>query len=127
MNDAKTIAIIGASSNREKYGNKAVRAYRDQGYTVYPVNPRAGSIEGLKCYVSLLDIPGPVEMASVYLPPALTYQVLDELKQKGVQTVFLNPGTENAHVIEKAQALGLNIVQACSIVAVGKSPAQYPG
>lgn len=126
MNKSKTIAIIGASSNREKYGNKAVRAYKDQGYTVYPVNPRAGIIEGLKSYKSILDIPGPVETASLYLPPALTLRVLDELKQKGVQTVFLNPGTEDAQVLEKARALGLNAVQACSIVAVGKSPGQYP-
>ncbi|MFB3786893.1 MAG: CoA-binding protein [bacterium] len=126
MNEAKTIAIIGASSNRGKYGNKAVRAYRDQGYTVYPVHPRADFIEGLNCYASILDIPGPVEIASVYLPPALTWRVLDELKQKGVPTVFLNPGTEDARVIEKARALGLNAVQACSIAAVGKSPAQYP-
>lgn len=125
MNTRHTIAIIGASSNRDKYGNMAVRAYKDKGYTVYPVNPKEDEIEGLICYRSILDIPEPVEIASVYLPPHLTLTVLEEIKQKGVETVFLNPGTENDEVIEKANALGLNIVQACSIVAVGKSPAEY--
>ncbi|MBN2329883.1 MAG: CoA-binding protein [Candidatus Omnitrophica bacterium] len=127
MNNGKTIAIIGASSNREKYGNMAVRAYLDQGYTVYPVNPRGKIIEGLKCYKSILDIPDSVETASVYLPPKLTLQVLDELSQKGVKTIFLNPGTEDEQILEKVKQLGLNAIQACSILSVGKSPAEYSG
>ncbi len=125
MNQNKSIAILGASNHREKYGNIAVRAYRDQGYIVYPVNPNADSIEGIPCYKSILDIPGPVEIASLYLPPQATLAVLDELAKKGVGTIFLNPGTEDDRVLEKVERLGLHIVQACSILAVGKSPAQY--
>ncbi|MGC9328048.1 MAG: CoA-binding protein [Candidatus Hinthialibacter sp.] len=125
MNNGKTIAVIGASSNREKYGNMAVRAYLEQGYTVYPVNSRGTIIEGLKCYRSILDIPGSVETASLYLPPKFTLQVLDEISQKGVKTVFLNPGTENEQVLERVKQLGLNAIQACSIIAAGRSPAEY--
>lgn len=125
MNGEKTIAIIGASSDREKYGNMAVRAYVDRGFTVYPVNPRAKTIEGLPCFASIMDIPGPVETASIYLPPAMTLAVLDNLARKGVQTVFLNPGTENEAVLRKVEELGLNAIQACSIVAVGKTPGEY--
>jgi predicted CoA-binding protein len=122
MADQKTIAIIGASSNREKYGNKAVRAYLNKGYTVYPVNPRADEIEGLKCYKDIRDIPGPVETASLYLPPKLTLDALDGIAEKKVETVYLNPGTESSEVVEKAEQLGLNTIQACSIVAVGSFP-----
>ncbi|MBD3267181.1 CoA-binding protein [bacterium] len=125
MPSDNTIAIIGASSNREKFGNTAVLAYRDQGFTVYPVNARADEIEGLKCYRDIRDIPGPVETASVYLPPKLTLDVLDAIAEKKVNQVFLNPGSENEAVIEKANQLGLNIIQGCSIIAAGKSPADY--
>ncbi len=125
MNDSKTIAIIGASANRSKYGNMAVRAFIDQGYTVYPVNPREEEIEGLPCYKSILDLPGPVETASFYLTPKRTITVLDDLPQKGVKTVFLNPGTADDAVVQRANELGLEVIEACSILAVGKSPSDY--
>ncbi len=125
MNQEQSVAIIGASSDREKFGNIAVRAYQDQGYTVYPVNPRAETIEGLKCYKSILDIPGEVNIASLYLPPKYTLMVLDDLAAKEVETIFLNPGTEDDQVVQRANELGLNIIQACSIIAAGKTPAQY--
>ncbi|RJP19284.1 MAG: CoA-binding protein [Candidatus Omnitrophota bacterium] len=121
----KTIAVIGASANREKYGNIAVRAYKDQGYTVYPVNPREQTIEDLPCYPSLLAIPGPVETVSVYLPPRYTLKALDDIAAKGVKTVFLNPGTESEVVLRRAEELGLHVVQACSVLAAGKTPGAY--
>lgn len=122
---SQTIAIIGASSNRDKYGNKAVRAYKDQGYTVYPVNPNADEIEGLKAYSSITDISGPVETASVYLPPEKAVSVLEGIKAKDVDTVYFNPGTESDEATRKAGELGLNIVEACSIVAVGRRPGEF--
>lgn len=121
----KTIAILGASSNRAKYGNKAVRAFQAQGYDVYPVNPGASKIEGLKAYPSVNEIPGEVETASVYLPPEKTLSILDDLKAKGVSTIFLNPGSEDDAVVARANELGLNIIQACSIVSVGRSPGEF--
>ena len=65
----KTVAIIGASSDRQKFGNKAVRAFREQGYQVYPVNPKEPEIEGLPAYKSIADVPGRPEMITVYVPP----------------------------------------------------------
>jgi uncharacterized protein len=125
MTESKTIAIIGASKNRNKYGNKAIRAYLDMGYTVYPVNPSETEIENLPTFKDIRDIPGPVREVSVYLPPKRTLLILDSIAEKGVETVFLNPGTEDEKVIEKANELGLSIVQACSILALGRTPSQY--
>ena len=65
----RTGAIVGASSTRAKFGNKAVRAYARQGWTVYPVNPRTERIEGLRCYHSIRDVPGLVDRVAIYLPP----------------------------------------------------------
>ncbi len=125
MNQSQTIAIVGASANRKKYGNKAVRAWKDRGYKVYPINPKEASIEGLVCYGSVREIPESIDIASFYLPPHTTFQVLDEIADKGIKTVYLNPGTEDDAVIDKAKNLGLEVIQACSIMAVGQTPSDY--
>ena len=117
-----TIAIIGASTNREKYSNRAVRAYRAEGYTVYPVNPNAEEIEGLKAYPSVLDVPGDIELASVYLPPKWGLRVADDIIAKGIPEVFLNPGAESPELVAKLEDAGVTVVQACSIIAVGGDP-----
>lgn len=118
----QTVAVIGASNDRAKYGNRAVRAYRAEGYQVFPVNPREASIEGLEVYASIVDIPGAVDRATVYLPPERTLLVLEEIARKGVRELFLNPGSESGEVIARAQELGLVPILACSIVDIGRSP-----
>jgi hypothetical protein len=118
-----TIAIIGASSDRSKFGNKAVRAYARMGWTVYPVNPGAPAIEGLKTYRSIRDAPRPVDRVSLYLPPDIGITVLEDIAAVAPAEVFLNPGSESDALIAEATHLGLNVVVACSIVDIGISPA----
>lgn len=118
----KNVAIIGASKDRAKYGNKAVRAYLQQGYQVYPVNPKEESIEGLRCYRSVTDLPCRPDIVSIYLPPEKTMIVLEDVAEKGCQELWLNPGSESAEVIAKATQLELTPIQACSILSVGTSP-----
>jgi predicted CoA-binding protein len=120
----KTIAIIGASIDRTKFGNKAVRAFRQQGYEVFPVNPKEETVEGLRAYKSIADVPVRPQLISVYLPPAVLLKVLPDIAAKGCDELWLNPGTESAEVLAEAERLGLNTIQACSIVGVGASPAQ---
>ena len=118
----KTVAIIGASSDRGKFGNKAVRAFQKQGYTVYPVNPKEEMIEGLQAYRTISDVPVRPEMVSVYVPPNVLLKLLTDIAAKGCDELWLNPGTESDEVLEATQRLGLNTIQACSIVGVGVSP-----
>jgi predicted CoA-binding protein len=120
----KTVAVIGASNDRAKYGNKAVRAFKLQGYEVYPVNPREETVEGLPAFKSIADVPAKLERISVYVPPAVLLKLLPEIAAKGCHELWLNPGTESPEVLEEAQHLGLNVIQACSILDVGLSPAQ---
>jgi predicted CoA-binding protein len=119
----KSVAIIGASADRAKYGNKAVRAFRQQGYAVYPVNPGAVEIEGVPAFANILEVPIRPVMVSVYVPPTVLLKLLPEIAKKGCDELWLNPGSESPEVIAEATRLGLNVIQACSIVSVGLSPA----
>ena len=119
----KSVAILGASNDRRKFGNKAVRAFQRQGYTVYAVNPKETRIEGLLVYKSILDIPVRPDMVSVYLPPAVLLKILPDIAAKECDELWLNPGAESDEVLAVAERLGLNVIQACSIVGAGVSPA----
>ena len=118
----KIVAVVGASSNRNKFGNRALRAFRQQGYTVIPINPNESEVEGLKTYPSVLDVPGPIDMASLYVPPAIGEQVIAEIAQKGIAEVWLNPGAESDELIARARALQIQPIVACSIIAIGENP-----
>ncbi len=119
------VAVIGASRDREKFGNKAVRAYHAHGHRVFPVNLREKEIEGLPVFRSLLDIPEPLDVVLVYVPPATTLRVLNDIAKKPPARLFLNPGSEDDAVVARAAELGLSPILACSIVAIGDSPANY--
>ena len=121
----KTVAVIGASSNRAKFGNKALRAFEKQGYTVIPINPTEAEVEGHRAYKSVLDVPDAIDLATIYVPGPVGVKVMDDLAKKGVPEVWLNPGADDRTVVEKARSLGLKTVQHCSIIAIGDSPARY--
>jgi uncharacterized protein len=120
-----TIAIIGASADRHKFGNKAVRAYLRRGYQVFPVHPSAQEIEGLRVFHSILDVPvEKLDRVSLYLPADVGLQVIDEVAQKSVGEVWFNPGAESPALIARAQELGLNVIVSCSIVDIGVNPGE---
>ena len=118
----KIVAVIGASNNRRKFGNRAVRAFTQQGYTVLPINPHEREVEGLKAYGSVLDVPGPIDMASFYVPPAIGEQVIEEVARKRIPEVWLNPGAESDALVARARALSIRPIVACSIIAIGQDP-----
>lgn len=120
------VAVIGASNNPQKFGNKAVRAYLAHGHSVFPVNPHETSIEGEPVFRSIADIPVDLDATLVYLPPAITIGELPAIARKGPGQLFLNPGSEDAAVIARAAELGLAPILACSIIAIGDSPSKYP-
>ena len=119
---SKVVAVIGASSNRQKFGNRAVRAFVRQGYTVIPINPHEREVEGLTTYASVLDVPGSIDMASFYVPPEIGERVIDEVARKKIPEVWLNPGAESEALIARARSLSIKPIVACSIVAVGQNP-----
>ncbi len=119
------VAVIGASRDREKFGNKAVRAYHAHGHSVFPVNLAEKEIEGLPAFRSLADVPATIDVVLVYVPPDVTLRLLPEIAARKPKQLFLNPGSEDDVVVARAHSLGLSPILACSIVAIGDSPSRY--
>lgn len=118
----KTVAVIGASTDRSKFGNKAVRAYLKQGWEVFPVSVKADTIEGLQAYNSVRDLPVHMNRVTVYLPPSIGIRAIEDIAAIRPDEVFLNPGAESDKLIVKARSLDLDPIVACSILEIGEQP-----
>ena len=122
-----TVSVIGASADRRKFGNKSVRAHAQCGYHVYPINPKGEDVEGWKGYSSLRDVPVErLDRITVYLPPRIGLQALDDIAAKPAGEIWFNPGAESREILERADQLGLQVIAGCSIVDLGVSPGQFP-
>lgn len=119
---SKVVAVIGASSNPRKFGNRAVRAFLRQGHTVVPINPNVTKVEGLKTYASVLEVPEVIDMATFYVPPDVGKKVMPEVARKKIPEVWLNPGAESEELIQLARSLEIEPIVACSIIAIGENP-----
>ena len=121
----KTIAVVGASSDRRKFGNKALRAFLAEGYTVVPINPNEAEVEGLRTYASVVDVPGPIDMATVYVQPDVVMRLLDDFARKQIPEIWVNPGADSDAVMVEARRRKLNVIFACSILGIGRSPSEF--
>jgi len=120
------VMVIGASNDRAKYGNKAVRAYARQGHEVLPVNPGLDTVEDLPCYHAVADVPGPIDRATLYIPPAAAPPVVRALAARtDVGEVWLNPGADAPEVVDLCRSVGITPVLACAILDIGESPSRF--
>lgn len=115
----KTVAVVGASSDRRKFGNRALREFMAKGYRVIPINPHERTIEGLRAYASVLDVPEPIDIATVYVQPNVALRLLGEFERKGVPEIWVNPGADSDALLVDARRRKLNVIAACSIIGIG--------
>jgi len=120
-------AVVGASRDREKYGNKVLRAYLQNGRDVVAVNPSESEIEGVRSYPNLSSLPVQVHGVSIITPPHVTAKVIEEAIDLGIRHLWLQPGSENDDAIARARDAGVNVIAhgACVLVVMGyrESPA----
>lgn len=116
-----TFAVVGASTNREKYGNKVLRVYQQNNKTVYPINPRADEIEGLTAYPDLASLPEVPHGVSIITPPAITERVVEQAVELGIKHIWMQPGAESASAVAYGRENGINVVGygPCVLVVLG--------
>ncbi len=117
------VMIIGASQDRSKYGNRAVRAYARRGHDVVAVNPKETTVEGIPSYRRVADPPGPIDRAVLYVPPKVGAELLDQIAARGdVAELWVSPGAESEALMRRARELDLEPVNACAIMDIGEAP-----
>ena len=117
LDKKNVIAIVGASDNRDKYGNIIFRDLRDAGYKVIPVNPNADIVEGEKCYHSLSEIPIKVDVVDTVVPPHITEQIVKECKKIGITKVWMQPGSESEEAVIFCKDNGIEVIYENCIMA----------
>ncbi len=113
-----TVAIVGASPKPDRYSHQAVLKFRERGYTVYPVNPAGQSVDGLSAFKTLAEVPGTPDIVCMYVNPSTGVGMLDAILAKRPRVLWLNPGADGEPLASAARAKGLNVVEACSLVAL---------
>jgi len=114
-------AVIGASINRDKYGNKVLRCYQQNDRPVIPVNPKEKQIEGINCVASVADLPAEVESISVITPPEITKKIVKQAAAKGIKNIWMQPGAESPAAVQYCVEQGINIIAdgSCLLVVLG--------
>jgi predicted CoA-binding protein len=93
-------AVIGVSSNPEKYGHQVYKDLKEAGYTVYPVNPNIDEVLGDRCYHSLSELPEKPDVVDTVVPPEVTEKIVEECKKLGIKRIWMQPGSESEKAID---------------------------
>lgn len=117
------IGVVGASDNRNKFGNKVLRCYLENGRKVIPVHPKQLAIEGLTCVASVADLPDTVKSLSMITPPQVTEQIVPVAVAKGIKNIWMQPGAESPAAISFCLEKGINLIAdgTCVLVELGFS------
>lgn len=116
-----SFAVVGASKDRSKFGNKVLRCYLQHNLTAYPVHPTADEVEGLAVYRDLSSLPQSVDGVSIITPPPVTERAVDEAIKLGIRNIWIQPGAEHPAAISRAEAAGINVIYdgPCLLVDLG--------
>ena len=119
-----SVAIVGASNDRSKFGNRIYLTLREAGYQVYAVNPREDVIEGDPAYTSVADLPVTPTVVDMVIPPRFALSTVQQAKEKGVKAIWFQPGSEDPEAIQWAKDNGLDVVESCILVHHVQKPSR---
>jgi predicted CoA-binding protein len=112
--------VVGASADRDKYGNRVLRCYQQNGLTAIPVNPKETEIEGVACVAGVSDLPDEVKSISMITPPKVTEQVVEDAIKRGITAIWMQPGAESAVAVKRCLDAGINVIADGSCILVVK-------
>ena len=116
LRPAERVAILGASPHPERYASKAFQMLRESGHRPIPINPAFADILGEKCYPTISEAPKPIDTLTLYLGPARSTPLIDEIIASKPRRIIMNPGAENPTLAEKAEEAGIEVVEGCTLV-----------
>lgn len=117
LKKSNIIAIVGVSRNREKFGYRIYSTLKHNGYSAYPVNPKAEMIDDGRCYPSLSALPEKPDVVITVVPPEITEAVVREMDRLKIGRVWMQPGSESASAIDFCRRKGIKVVaNACFVV-----------
>lgn len=111
-------AVVGASPKPDRYSYKIVKILKERGYTVYPIRPKQEEILGLRCYPSLSALPEKPDVVDMVVNPSVGLDYMKEMKELGLQYVWLQPGSESPEIHDYAKANGIHAMEACILAAL---------
>ncbi len=94
------VAVVGATDNPRKYGNRIYVDLKDKGFRVYPVNATRATVDGDPVFRTLAELPEKPDIVNFVVPPTRTLRVLEQAKDLGFTTVWIQPGAENEAVLD---------------------------
>jgi predicted CoA-binding protein len=121
----KTLAVVGASRSPQKFGNMAYKELRERGYKLYPVHPKAETIEGDPAYPSLSALPEEVGGVLVVVPPMQTEQIVKDAAAAGIKRVWLQQGAESEEAIKFCEENGISVVHGHCIMMFMPNTASF--
>lgn len=118
---ASAFGVVGASSNRQKFGNRVLRCYLQDGRRSIPVNPNEAEIEGVACVKGVEELPAEVKSISMITPPSVTEQIVPRAIAHGIENIWMQPGAESPAAVALCREKGINVIAdgSCLLVVVG--------
>lgn len=119
--NSAAFGVAGASTDRDKYGNKVLRCYLQNGKKAIPVNPRESVVEGIEAVASIAELPEEVKSISVITPPGITELIVAEALKKGITSIWMQPGAESPGAVKTCHDAGINVIAdgSCILVVLG--------
>ncbi|MFZ2951196.1 MAG: CoA-binding protein [Desulfuromonadaceae bacterium] len=113
--------VVGASTNRHKFGNKVLRCYLQHDRKAIPVNPNEPEIEGIPCAATISDLPANTVSISMITPPAVTLKLVPLAVEKGIRNIWMQPGAEHPDAVALCREKGINVIAdgSCLLVVMG--------
>ena len=116
----KRFAVAGSFRNKSKYAYRILKTLKEKGYEVYPVNPRSKEVEGMSCYASVKDIPVSIDVVNIVTPPEITEKIVRECKEKDIERVWLQPGSESQEVIRFCKENDIKVIYGLCVMLESK-------